>query len=511
MLGRRAAARARRARRDRLERQQGRRHRLRARPRSGRAHRAPRPARARRPRSLALDEVLREDGIRRFALVCPYVDAYRRSHRSRRFAREGYECVAARTSRPGRQPTRSRRSRSTRSPRWLRDVAAAKPQAIVACAPTFRPRRSCAEIEARARHPDLRHGRDRRLGVRCGAPASTRAPAARWGRLFERDEAGARFAADPRRPCADARRRRPRVAARRHRDRGRRASRPIGPDAGARWPRPFARTIDGRGPARDAGPDQRALPFARQPDEGRAARPAARALHALRGAAAGAPAATAERAGLRAHACSARSRCCAAASPRCTTTPSTCRSPRASRVDAIMQAYADVGMRATVAIDQPNVVEYEKYPFLRRAAADAERRAMDAAPRQSTAELLALYGHLIDALARRRGRPARRGGVVLGAAARDASTTSPACRRCRRRHDLPFNIHILETQAAARARRGEVRQVAGALRARPRPARRTHDGDPRHLDRRRRHRAARRARAAPSPTTRSATCASAAA
>ncbi len=33
-------------------------------------------------------------------------------------------------------------------------------------------------------------------------------------------------------------------------------------------------------------------------------------------------------------------------------------------IDAIMQAYADAGIRATVAIDQPNIVEYEKYPYL---------------------------------------------------------------------------------------------------------------------------------------------------
>ena len=65
--------------------------------------------------------------------------------------------------------------------------------------------------------------------------------------------------------------------------------------------------------------------------------------------------------------------------------------------------------------------------------------------------------------------------------------------------------------AAARARRDEVRQVARALRARPRPPRRADDGHPRHLDRRARHRAAGREPAAPSPTTRCATCASAAA
>ncbi len=114
------------------------------------------------------------------------------------------------------------------------------------------------------------------------------------------------------------------------------------------------------------------------------------------------------------------------------------------------------------------------------------------------------------ALARPRERPPRRGGVVLGASARDRrlfrgpvgplAPPRPAVQRPR-----------AGNQAAARARRGEVRQVAGALRARPRPARRTHDGDPRHLGRRRRHRPAGADPAAPSPTTRSATCAWAAA
>ncbi len=45
--------------------------------------------------TLAIDRVFREDGIRRFALACPYVDSYR-ERIVRSFAREGYECVAAR-------------------------------------------------------------------------------------------------------------------------------------------------------------------------------------------------------------------------------------------------------------------------------------------------------------------------------------------------------------------------------------------------------------------------------
>jgi 5-methylthioadenosine/S-adenosylhomocysteine deaminase len=114
-------------------------------------------------------------------------------------------------------------------------------------------------------------------------------------------------------------------------------------------------------------------------------------------------------------------------------------------IDAIMQAYADAGIRATVAIDQPNIVEYEKYPYLAELLPEAERRAMDAAPRQSTAELLALYGHLI----------ARWHGAENGRLAAAVSCSAPqrvtddyfaGLSALSKRHDLPFNIHILETK-----------------------------------------------------------------
>jgi 5-methylthioadenosine/S-adenosylhomocysteine deaminase len=114
-------------------------------------------------------------------------------------------------------------------------------------------------------------------------------------------------------------------------------------------------------------------------------------------------------------------------------------------VDAIMQAYADVGIRATVAIDQPNVVEYEKYPFLAELLPEAELRAMDAAPRQSTDELLALYGHLIE----------RWHGAEDGRLAAAVSCSAPqrvsddyfaGLSALSKQHDLPFNIHLLETK-----------------------------------------------------------------
>ncbi len=114
-------------------------------------------------------------------------------------------------------------------------------------------------------------------------------------------------------------------------------------------------------------------------------------------------------------------------------------------VDGIMQAYADVGIRATVAIDQPNVVEYEKYPFLRDLLPAAARAEMDAAPRQSAGELLALYAHLIG----------RWHGAAGGRLAAAVSCSAPqrvtpqyfaGLSALSKRHDLPFNVHVLETK-----------------------------------------------------------------
>ena len=114
-------------------------------------------------------------------------------------------------------------------------------------------------------------------------------------------------------------------------------------------------------------------------------------------------------------------------------------------VDAIMQAYADAGIRATVAIDQPNVVEYEKVPYLAELLPPHELQAMDAAPRQSTAELLALYRHLVT----------RWHGAAEGRLAAAVSCSAPqrvtddyfaGLSALSREADLPFNIHILETK-----------------------------------------------------------------
>jgi 5-methylthioadenosine/S-adenosylhomocysteine deaminase len=114
-------------------------------------------------------------------------------------------------------------------------------------------------------------------------------------------------------------------------------------------------------------------------------------------------------------------------------------------VDAIMQAYADVGIRATVAIDQPNIVEYEKLPYLAELLPPEELRAMDAAPRQSSAELLAIYAHLIE---RWHGAEGGRLSAAVSCSAPQRVTNDyfAGLSALSKRHDLPFNIHILETK-----------------------------------------------------------------
>jgi len=114
-------------------------------------------------------------------------------------------------------------------------------------------------------------------------------------------------------------------------------------------------------------------------------------------------------------------------------------------IDAIMDAYRDSGIRATVAIDQPNLVEYEKFPFLADILPEEMKQAMRRAPIQGGDELIALYRDFIA------GWHGADDGRLL------CSVSCSAPQRVTERylqdltelsgqHDLPFNIHILETK-----------------------------------------------------------------
>ncbi|MGL4442257.1 MAG: amidohydrolase family protein [Alsobacter sp.] len=119
--------------------------------------------------------------------------------------------------------------------------------------------------------------------------------------------------------------------------------------------------------------------------------------------------------------------------------------PNHDAIDGVMQAYADSGMRATATLDQPNVAETDKYPFLADILPPHLRRRLDGAPRLSGVELLAHYEYLIG---RWNGAEAGRlgAGVSCSAPQRVTSDYFAALGDLSRRHDLPFVVHILETK-----------------------------------------------------------------
>lgn len=119
--------------------------------------------------------------------------------------------------------------------------------------------------------------------------------------------------------------------------------------------------------------------------------------------------------------------------------------PTRDGIDAVMAAYVDSGIRARVALDQPNVVEYAKYPFLRELIPDDLRCAMDAAPRQTTAELVELYRWFIG---RWEGVRAGRIGTAVSCSApqRVEPGYLAALNELSRTHAIPHYIHVLETK-----------------------------------------------------------------
>jgi cytosine/adenosine deaminase-related metal-dependent hydrolase len=119
--------------------------------------------------------------------------------------------------------------------------------------------------------------------------------------------------------------------------------------------------------------------------------------------------------------------------------------PLTECVDAIMTAYRDAGIRATVAIDQPNLVEYEKFPFLVDILPEEMKAAMRRAPIQSGDELIGLYR---DFIARWHGAAdgRLRCSVSCSAPQRVTERYLQDLTELSGQHDLPFNIHILETK-----------------------------------------------------------------
>ncbi|MCC8180402.1 MAG: amidohydrolase family protein [Planctomycetes bacterium] len=119
--------------------------------------------------------------------------------------------------------------------------------------------------------------------------------------------------------------------------------------------------------------------------------------------------------------------------------------PNEESIDGIMNYYVDCGIRAAVTLDQPLLVEYDKYPYLREILPPERRQDMEAAPRLSPEAMLDLYASFI---ARWKGTD---GGRVSPAVSCSAPQRVPAeyftaLAGLSEQHDIPYAVHILETK-----------------------------------------------------------------
>jgi 5-methylthioadenosine/S-adenosylhomocysteine deaminase len=120
-------------------------------------------------------------------------------------------------------------------------------------------------------------------------------------------------------------------------------------------------------------------------------------------------------------------------------------SPSPAVIDAVMQAYEDCGIRAVLALDQPNVPEIDKLPFLAELL-PPDLKALASAPAAMDEEgLLGCYRHLLERWHGRAGGRLR-AAVSCSAPQRVTHSYFRALDDLSRQHHLPFYIHVLETK-----------------------------------------------------------------
>lgn len=119
--------------------------------------------------------------------------------------------------------------------------------------------------------------------------------------------------------------------------------------------------------------------------------------------------------------------------------------PTDEEIDGVMSGYADSGIRATATINQSNVVEYAKYPYLAELLPPELRQRMDAAPRVEADAMLALYERYIGQWEGSHGGRIRTA-VSCSAPQRVTPEYFRALGELSRRHGIPYQMHILETK-----------------------------------------------------------------
>ncbi len=119
--------------------------------------------------------------------------------------------------------------------------------------------------------------------------------------------------------------------------------------------------------------------------------------------------------------------------------------PTPEIIDAVMQAYADCGIRASVALDQPELPEIDKLPFITQGADASLLAALKTPPAMDSEGLLGMYAYLIQ-----RWHGAENGRLRAATSVSAPQRVSPAYFQAiddlSRSHGLPLYAHVLETK-----------------------------------------------------------------
>jgi 5-methylthioadenosine/S-adenosylhomocysteine deaminase len=120
-------------------------------------------------------------------------------------------------------------------------------------------------------------------------------------------------------------------------------------------------------------------------------------------------------------------------------------SPDPEIIDAVFSAYADCGIRASVALDQPELSEAEKLPFLADSAPAELQESLRAPAPMPRAELLEMYDYLFTNWHGAAGGRLT-AAVSISAPQRVSIEYFEALDELSRTHQVPLYAHMLETK-----------------------------------------------------------------